>query len=120
MGVPKKLMPEVIRSKVETTPTTINDRETAERVRAAITDGMGDGVLIDKPREGMGAEDFAYFITPDTGVKGVYFNVGGTSEKDIAKASSHHSPFFKIKPEPAIKAGVEAMVVSSMALFGEE
>jgi amidohydrolase len=120
MGVPKKLMPEVIRSKTETTPPTINDRATAEIVRAAITSGMGDGVLIDKPREGMGAEDFAYFITPDTGVKGVYFNVGGTPEKDIAKASSHHSPFFKIKPEPAIKAGVEAMVVSSIALFNGE
>ena len=120
MNVPKKLMPEVIRSKVETTPTTINNRATAERVRAAISSGMGEGVLIDKPREGMGAEDFAYFITPDTGVKGVYFNVGGTPEKDIANASSHHSPFFKVQPEPAIKTGVEAMTVSVIALFGEE
>ncbi|MEO1241325.1 MAG: amidohydrolase [Pseudomonadota bacterium] len=120
MGVPKNLMPEVIRSKTESTPPTINDRETAERVRAAITAGMGDGVLIDKPREGMGAEDFAYFVQPETGVKGVYFNVGGTPEKDIPKASSHHSPFFKIQPEPAIKAGVEAMTVSAIALFNGE
>ncbi len=120
MGVPKNLMPEVIRSKTESTPPTINDRETAERVRAAITAGMGGGVLIDKPREGMGAEDFAYFVQPETGVKGVYFNVGGTPEKDIPKASSHHSPFFKIQPEPAIKAGVEAMTVSAIALFNGE
>ena len=120
MGVPKKLMPEVIRSKTESTPPTINDRETAERVRAAITAGMGEGALIDKPREGMGAEDFAYFVAPETGVKGVYFNVGGTPEKDIANASSHHSPFFKIEPEPAIKTGVEAMTTAAIALFNGE
>ncbi len=119
MGVPKKLMPEVIRSKTETTPPTINDRETAERVRAAITAQMGEGVLLDEPREGMGAEDFAYFITPELGVKGVYFNVGGTPAKDVEKAASHHSPFFKVEPEPAIKVGTEAMVTSAMALFNQ-
>ncbi len=117
LGVPKKLMPEVIRSKTETTPPTINDRETAMRVRTAIADQMGEGVLLDQPREGMGAEDFAYFITPETGVKGVYFNVGGTPAGDVASAPSHHSPFFKIEPEPVIKMGTEAMVTAAMALF---
>ncbi|MEM9618262.1 MAG: amidohydrolase [Pseudomonadota bacterium] len=120
MGVPENLMPEVIRSKTETTPPTINDRETAGRVRAAILKGMGDGFLIEKPRQGMGAEDFAYFVTPDTGVKGVYFNVGGTPEKDVEDAPSHHSPYFRIKPEPSIKSGVEAMTVSAIALFNGE
>jgi len=119
MGVPKKLMPDVIRSKTETTPPTINDRETADVVRAAITAQMGEGVLLDEPREGMGAEDFAYFITPELGVKGVYFNVGGTPEKDVEKAASHHSPFFKVEPEPAIMTGTEAMVTAALALFGE-
>ncbi len=120
MGVPKKLMPEVIRSKTESTPPTINDRATAERVRAAIIAEMGEGVLFEQPRQGMGAEDFAYFIEPDTGVKGVYLSVGGTPEKDVESAPSHHSPFFKIEPEPAIKTGVEAMVVSAIALFAGE
>ncbi|GJL92674.1 amidohydrolase [Hyphococcus sp.] len=120
MGVPKKLMPEVIRSKTESTPPTINDRATAEIVRAAITAGMGEVVLFEQPRTGMGAEDFAYFVTPETGVKGVYLDVGGTPEKDVDDAPSHHSPFFKIEPEPAIKTGVEAMTVSAIALFGEE
>ena len=119
MGVPKKLMPEVIRSKTETTPPTINDRATAERIRAAFATELGEGVLIDKPRQGMGAEDFAYFVTPESGVKGVYFNVGGTSAKDVEDAPSHHSPFFKIEPEPAIKLGTEAMVVAAMTLFNE-
>lgn len=117
LGVPKKLMPEVIRSKTETTPPTINDRATAEFVRAAIAEGLGEGVLIDKKREGMGAEDFAYFVTPESGVKGVYFDVGGTKEKDVEKAPSHHSPLFKIEPEPAIVTGVEATVTAAMALM---
>ncbi|WP_425410646.1 amidohydrolase [Hyphococcus sp.] len=117
LGVPEDLMPEVVRSPTETTPPTINDRETAQFVREAIAAQMGEGVLIDKPREGMGAEDFAYFVTPDTGVKGVYFNVGGTPADEVADAPSHHSPFFKIEPEPSIKAGVEAMTAAAMALF---
>ncbi len=120
MGVPKDLMPEVIRSKTETTPPTINDRATAEVVRAAITAKMGEGVLIDKPREGMGAEDFAYFVTPESGVKGVYMNVGGTLEKNLGKAASHHSPLFRIEPEPSIKTGVEAMTTAAIALFNAE
>lgn len=120
MGVPADKMPEVIRSKTESTPPTINDRATAERVRAALTAAMGEGVLLDKPREGMGAEDFAYFVTPESGVKGVYFNVGGTKAKDVEDAASHHSPFFKIEPEPAVKTGVEAMTVAAMALFSGE
>ena len=120
MGVPKKLMPEVIRSKTETTPPTINDRATAELVRAAFTDKLGEDVLLDKPREGMGAEDFAYFVTPESGVKGVYFSVGGTPAKKVDDAPSHHSPFFKIESEPAIKLGTEAMVIAATTLFNEE
>uniref|UniRef100_UPI0035C714DC M20 metallopeptidase family protein n=1 Tax=Hyphococcus sp. TaxID=2038636 RepID=UPI0035C714DC len=120
LGVPKKLMPEVIRSKTETTPPTINDRESAEFVRAALSDAMGEDVLHDQPREGMGAEDFAYFVTPETGVKGVYMNVGGTPEEDVEDAPSHHSPFFKIEPEPAITTGVEAMTTAAIALFNKE
>ncbi len=119
LGVPKKLMPEVIRSETETTPPTINDAATAQIVRDAITAGMGEGVLYEQPRTGMGAEDFAYFVTPETGVKGVYFDVGGTPEKDVDNAPSHHSPFFIIQPEPAIKTAVEAMTLSALALFNQ-
>ena len=117
LGAPEDKLPEVIRSKTETTPPTINDEATAQRVRAAITAAMGDDILYEKPREGMGAEDFAYFVTPDTGVKGVYFNVGGTPEKDVDDAPSHHSPFFKIEPEPAITLATEAMVTAALELF---
>ncbi|GJL94750.1 MAG: peptidase [Hyphococcus sp.] len=117
MGVPKDLMPEVIRSKTETTPPTINDKDTALRVRAAFTEQFGEGVLWDEPRGGMGAEDFAYFITPETSVKGVYFNVGGTAKGKVKGAASHHSPLFKIEPEPSIKVATEAMVTAAITLF---
>tara|TARA_R110002020_G_scaffold399971_1_gene609963 strand:- start:176216 stop:177535 length:1320 start_codon:yes stop_codon:yes gene_type:complete len=117
LNVPEDLMPEVTRSKTESTPPTINDADTAQRLRDAFNASLPDGTLFDQPRDGMGAEDFAYFVTPESGVKGVYFNVGGTPEADVASAPSHHSPFFKIAPEPSVKLGTEAMVVGAMALL---
>jgi hippurate hydrolase len=120
MGVPDNLLPEVIRSPVETTPPTINDTETAAIVLAAVEREMGQEFLYTEPREGMGAEDFAYFVEPELGVKGVYFAVGGTPEDELDSAPSHHSPFFKVEPEPSIKSGIEATVISAMALFGHE
>jgi hippurate hydrolase len=120
MGVPDKLLPDVIRSKTETTPPTVNDAPTVDIVKAAFTEHFGADRLVDMPPEGMGAEDFAYFVTPERGVKGVYFVVGGTPEQDLEKAPSHHSPFFKIEAEPAIKTATEAMVVAAMRLFNGE
>jgi len=117
MGVPEKLMPEVIRSKTESTPPTVNDAATAAIVKEALIAGMGADAVVDLPPEGMGAEDFAYFVTPESGVKGVYFAVGGTPAKSVATAPSHHSPFFKVEPEPSIKAATEAMVIAAMRLF---
>lgn len=117
LGVPADLMPEVIYSSTETTPPTINDEATAMRVRAALQENLDPGMVVDRPRTGMGAEDFAYFVEPSLGVKGVYFDVGGTPADQLGSAPSHHSPFFKIQPEPSIKSGVEAMVVSAIALM---
>ncbi len=117
LGVPDDKLPEVIRSKTETTPPTINHTPTATRIQAAFEQHLPEGVLYSQPRQGMGAEDFAYFVTPELGVKGVYFSVGGTPEKKLADAPSHHSPFFKIEPEPSIKLGTEAMVIAAMELM---
>jgi len=117
MNVPEDLMPEVIRSETETTPPTINDPATAQRLRDAFAARISDAVLVDPPRGGMGAEDFAYFVTPDTGVKGVYFNVGGTPADELENAASHHSPFFRIWPEPSVELGTEAMVIGAMTLM---
>lgn len=120
LGVPEDLLPEVIRSTTETTPPTVNDEPTARLIKESFREHFGEEVLFEKPREGMGAEDFAYFVEPELNVKGVYFVVGGTPEAEIETAPSHHSPFFKVEPEPSIKVGVEAMVVGAMALMSSE
>jgi len=116
LGVPDDLLPEVIRS-TESTPPTINDRELAQRIKSAFEEYLGAGRMYDKPREGMGAEDFAYFVASETGVRGVYFRVGGTAEDEMSDAPSHHSPLFRIEPDPSIKSGVEAMVIGAMTLM---
>jgi hippurate hydrolase len=75
----------------------------------------------------MGAEDFPSFTT-EPAIASVYFSVGGTSEQDLQaaingtgpKIASHHSPLFKIEPEPAITAGVQASVVALMELMPVE
>ena len=116
LGVPEDLLPEVIRS-TESTPPTINDRELAQRIKSAFEERLGAERMYEKPREGMGAEDFAYFVGPETGVRGVYFSVGGTAVEDMDDAPSHHSPLFRIEPEPSVKSGVEAMVIGAMTLM---
>ena len=67
---------------------------------------------------------FAYFVDPKLGVPGYYFAVGGTPQAafDAGKAGgppvpSHHSPLFKIAPEPSITLGTEAMVLATLELL---
>lgn len=116
LGVPDNLLP-IVKPYGSSTPPTRNDPATARRVRAAIETALGSQRMSTKAREGMGAEDFAYFITPQTGVKGVYFSVGGTPQSELAAAASHHSPLFKIAPEPAIRSAVEAMTIATIELM---
>ena len=120
LGVPEDKLPEVIRSSTESTPPTINDEATAAKIRAAFTQKIGEEYMTTSPREGMGAEDFAYFVEAEHDVKGVYFSVGGTPKDEVDSAPSHHSPLFKIEPEPSIKSGVEAMVVGAMELMPQQ
>jgi amidohydrolase len=117
LGVPEDRLPIVTRSATETTPATINDPETAQRVRDAIAAGMGADRMVEAPRSGMGAEDFAYFVAPGNGVRGVYFDVGGTLPSEVSTVAGHHSPEFRIEAEPSVTAGVEAMVLAGMALM---
>ncbi|MBI1391883.1 MAG: amidohydrolase [Alphaproteobacteria bacterium] len=116
LGVPENLLP-IVEYGFESTPTTINDTPTAKLVRSAFVDKFGADGLVNPPAEGMGAEDFAYFVQPETGVRGVYFAVGGTPEDELANAAGHHSGLFKVWPEPAVKVGTEAMTTAAMKLF---
>jgi hippurate hydrolase len=121
-GMPEDRLPEVTVS-AESAPPTMNDEALTLRLRKAFRAELGD-ILYDKPRETMSAEDFASLIQPDLGVPGAYFWVGGTAQADFdaAKAGgpqipSHHSPQFRILPEPAITLGTEAMTVAVLDLL---
>ena len=123
-GLPEDRLPEVIVSD-ESVPPTSNNPVLTRRLKAAWTDALGDDAVVDIPTKGMGAEDFPFFAT-DPGIPSVYWAIGGTPQADFAREAaggppvpSHHSPLFKIAPEPAIRVGVESTVVALMALMAE-
>ncbi|HTI31442.1 MAG TPA: amidohydrolase [Sphingomonas sp.] len=124
-GLSGKDMPEV--KLVEGTPTTINDTALARRLNASLAKSLPAGTVVPFVQKNMGAEDFAYFVQPDTGVKGYYFAVGGTPKAWIDAAAKggppiagHHSPLFKIAPEPTIRLGSEAMTRAVLELLGPQ
>ena len=123
-GLPEDLLPEVIVSS-ESVPPTINDVDLARRLKAAWADAMGEGALLYNAPSGMGAEDFPRFTT-DPAIRSVYWQIGGTPIEDIeleeaggTAVPSHHSPLFKISPEPSVTAGVESTVVALLELMGD-
>ena len=125
-GMPEDRLPKVEIS-TEGTPPTVNDDEFAARIRAAFVRDLGEDAVYEKKREGMGAEDFAYFVLTDDDVPGAYFSVGGTPQADLdaeeaggPAVPSHHSPYFKIDPEPSVTMGVEAMTVAVLELLGND
>ena len=124
-GMPEDKMPVV--SVIEGTGVTNNDPATARRLNAVMVKTLGANRVIPFEQKGMGAEDFSYLVAADTGVKGYYFSVGGTPQAafDAAKAGgppipSHHSPLFKISPEPVITTGATAMTAAVLELLGPQ
>lgn len=123
-GLPEDKLPEVIVSE-EGVPPTINNAALARRLKAAWASAMGEDTVIDNPTTGMGAEDFPFF-TVDPEITSVYWSIGGTPEADFereaaggAPVPSHHSPLFKIVPDPSVRAGVESTVVALLELMGK-
>ena len=123
-GLPEDKLPEVIVSP-ETAPPTINTAQLARRLRIAWSEEIGDSRVIEEPTKTMVAEDFPFF-TMDPEIPSVYWGVGGTPAEDFdreaaggAPVPSHHSPLFKIAPEPSVTAGVESTVVALLELMGD-
>ena len=124
-GMPDDRLPEV-RVGFESTPVTVNDKPLTDRITRTFAKRFGQAALLtSEPQTGMGAEDFAYFVAPNTDVPGLFFNIGGTPQADIdaAKAggppvAAHHSPFFKIAPRESITLATEAMVSAVIDLLG--
>ncbi|MEW4467613.1 amidohydrolase [Parasphingorhabdus sp. JC815] len=122
-GLPEDKLPTVTISQ-ERTPATYNDSALTGRIKTLFSERFGSDVFHEQPREGMGAEDFAYFVAPNTDVPGVYFAVGGTPQSafDAAEAGgppvpSHHSPFFKVSPRESVTLGTEAMTAAALDLL---
>jgi hippurate hydrolase len=123
-GLPEDKLPEVILGS-ETTPAVVNDMHLGERIRAAWIDDFGAEAITAKPDPGMGGEDFSRFMVAPT-KSAIYWSIGGTPAADIAAAhaggpavASHHSPLFKIAPEPSVRLGVESTVVALLELMGD-
>ena len=121
-GLPEDLLPEVVVLE-EWTPPLINDAPLARRLTAVWSDVMGQSAVIDEPPAGMGGEDFPFF-TIDPDIESLFWRVGGTPAEDFERAAqggppvpSHHSPLFKIAPEPSIRAGVESTVLAMLELM---
>jgi len=122
-GLPDDKLPEVLVSH-ESTPANYNDAALTRRVKGVFAARFGEQVFDNKPREGMGAEDFAYFVAPNSDVPGVYFSVGGTPQADFDREKaggppvpSHHSPFFRIAPRESVTLGTEAMTAAALELL---
>lgn len=124
-GLPEDKLPEVIYSE-ESVPPTVNDAALARRLRSAWVEALGESTVVENLTTGMGAEDFPVFAT-DPDIPMVYWAVGGTPRADFDREAaggepvpSHHSPLFKITPEPAVRTGVESTVVALMELMGDD
>ncbi|MFK7955604.1 MAG: amidohydrolase [Lysobacterales bacterium] len=120
-GLPEDRLP-IVENK-GTLPVTLNHGPLVDQLNVAWRAELGEEILVDYDRQGMGGEDFPYF-TNDPAIPSVYFQVGGTPAEDFAREAaggapvpSHHSPLFRISPEPAVRSGVAATVVALQELM---
>jgi amidohydrolase len=123
-GLPEDKLPEVTVAS-ESTPALVNDMRLGTRIRAAWIDRFGEASMTAETSAGMGGEDFSRFMAAPT-KSAIYWSVGGTPAEDFAREAAggppvpgHHSPLFKIAPEPSVRLGVESTVVALLELMGD-
>lgn len=111
----------------EGTPVTYNDPELARRLNGVMRRELGEAAFAPFQQQGMGAEDFAYFVAENMGVPGYYFAVGGTPQAAFDAAEnggpavpSHHSPLFKVAPKESVTLGTRAMIAAVLDLAPPE
>jgi hippurate hydrolase len=124
-GLPEDKLPEVIVSDGYAPPM-VNTPQLVRRLKVAWGEALGEDRLDNTPEQSMVAEDFPFFVL-DPDIPTVYWNVGGTPAEDFEREAaggdpvpSHHSPLFKISPEPSVRAGVESTVVALLELMGDQ
>lgn len=121
-GLPEDLLPEVIVLD-ERTPPMFNDAALVRRLKPLWIAALGEANVVDEQPTGMGGEDFAFFME-DPEISSAFWRVGGTPAADFERAraggpaiASHHSPQFRIAPEPSIRGGVESTVIALLELM---
>ncbi len=121
-GLPDDRLPEVIVLD-EWVPPLVNDSQLVQRLRPVWVAGLGQTAVVENMPTGMGGEDFPFF-TQDPAIPSVFWRVGGTPAAALAAAAnggpavpSHHSPMFRIEPEPAVRIGVESSVRALLELL---
>jgi hippurate hydrolase len=124
-GLPEDKLPEVIVYD-ENVPPTVNTAQLARRLKIAWSEGIGEDRVVSIPPDSMLGEDFPLF-TADPEISTVYWAIGGTLAEDFEREAaggeavpSHHSPLFRIEPEPSVTAGVESTVVALLELMGDQ
>lgn len=121
-GLPEDLLPEMIIDN-STTPPMVNDSALAARLNALWTERIGSDFVRQQLPTGMGGEDYPFF-TMDPDIPSAFWLIGGTSA-DLLEAAknggpavpSHHSPLFKIEPEPSVRMGVDSTVRAMLELM---
>ncbi|MFC3052817.1 amidohydrolase [Kordiimonas pumila] len=103
---------------------TKNDASLTTRLDSTFKEKFGADRIVAYEQHNMAAEDFTDFTRTPENVPGFYFMVGGTPAEAFEAAKNggpaipgHHSPVFKIAPEPSIKTGVEAMTIAALELL---
>jgi hippurate hydrolase len=111
----------------EGTASVINDPALAARLAGVLQSALGDGHVALVPATmpgGTASEDYSEFV--NAGVpQSVFFAVGGSDPAMLARLKSegkpvpvNHSPFFAPQPEPAIRTGVETLVLAVLGVAG--
>lgn len=117
-GVPDNRAPIVEVLAGESTEATWNDPALAERLAKALTREMGANSVV-KMDPLMVSEDFGRFGLEHK-IPAVMLNVGAVDPARIASGErlpSLHSSQFAPVPEPTIRGGIKAMVVSALELL---
>ena len=124
-GLPENKLPEVIIAN-ESVPPLMNDPALMDRLKSAWVENMGAEAVVSEPLASMTGEDFPYFML-DPDIPGVYWDVGATPRAHLERAAAggepvpgHHSPLFRIDPEPTIRGAVESTVVALLELMGDQ
>jgi len=104
-------------------PPLINDQSLSSRLNGMWKERMGAEYLHLQAPDGMWGEDYVFFINEPL-IPSAYWLIGGTPQDVIDAANAggapvppHHSPLFRIAPEPAVKSGVESTVRAMMELM---